>query len=87
MRRYTLIFFYSGCDSEIFNIGSLHDAIAIEAGVLKAWYKMSMTFPIAVRKTHLTGMVIIDNKFHTVIENTTYVKITEKLDIFKERRK
>ena len=74
MEMYTIIFFYSDGSTEMHEAGSITSVMAIEAGVLESCYEFAMRFPNVIRKCYLTGMVIINNKRHDVIENKTYVK-------------
>ncbi len=74
MSTYTVIFFYSDGSTNTYEAGSTTSATAIEAGVLQSWYEFAMRYPNLARMCHLTGMVIIDNRYLTVIENKTYVK-------------
>lgn len=74
MTMYTIIFFYSDGTTEAHKAENISDTSAIEAGVLQSWYEFAMKFPNLTRKCHLTGMVIINNMRHDVIENKTYVK-------------
>lgn len=74
MATYTIIFFYSNGDTDTYEADSIISVMAIESGVLKSWYEMSMTFPNITRKNYLTGMVIINNKRHDVIENINYIE-------------
>ena len=74
MSTYTVIFFYSDGSTNTYEAGSTTSATAIEAGVLGVWYTTVMTEPVIARNRYLTGMVIIDNRYLTVIENKTYVK-------------
>lgn len=74
MEIYTIIFFYSDGTTLTFNAGSVESATAIEAGVLESCYENAMKLPSIVNRYHLTGMVIINNMRHDVIENKTYLK-------------
>lgn len=73
MTTYTMIFFYSDGSTNTYEAGSTTSATAIEAGVLSVWYTTAMTVPVIAKNRYLTGMVIIDNRYLTVIENKTYV--------------
>lgn len=74
MTMYTIIFFYSDGSTEAHNTENITDTSAIEAGVLNAWYKSAMLAPILAKKFHLTGMVLINNRYHWVVENKTYIE-------------
>lgn len=74
MEIYTIIFFYSDGTTHTFNAGSVASATAIEAGVLESWYENTMKLPSIVNRYYLTGMVLINNKYQTVIENKTYIE-------------
>ena len=74
MTTYTVIFFYSDGSTNAYEAGSTTSATAIEAGVLGVWYTTVMTAPVIARNRYLTGMVIIDNRYQTVIENKTYIE-------------
>lgn len=74
MEIYTIIFFYSNGTTDTYKAGSIVQATAIEAGVLSAWYKSAIDLPNSVRNFHLTGMVLINNKYQTVIENKNYIE-------------
>ena len=74
MEIYTIIFFYSDGSTNTYKTGSTISATAIEAGVLGVWYTTAMTAPVIAKICYLTGMVIIDNRYQTVIENKTYIE-------------
>ncbi len=74
MEIYTIIFFYSDGTALTFNAGSVASAIAIEAGALESWYENAIKHPSIVNRYYLTGMVLINNKHHTVIENKNYIE-------------
>ena len=74
MATYTVIFFYSNGSTNAYEAGSTTSATAIEAGVLGVWYTTAMTAPVIARNRYLTGMVIIDNRYQTVIENKNYIE-------------
>ena len=73
MTTYTIIFFYSDGSTNTYEAGSTTSATAIEAGVLGVWYTTAMTAPVIAKNCYLIGMVIIDNRYQTVIENKTYI--------------
>ena len=74
MEIYTIIFFYSDGTTLTLNAGSVASATAIEAGVLESWYENAMERPSIVNKYYLTGMVLINNKYHWVVENKNYIE-------------
>lgn len=72
MSRYTVILFYSNGTSRAYNAKSYGDASAIEAGALGAWYSLAIN---GVNKNYyLTGVVLINNILHIVVQNDTYAR-------------
>lgn len=74
MAMYTIIFFYSDGKTGTYTAGSIAQASAIEVGVLSAWYKFAIDLPNHVKIFRLTGMVLINNKYQTVVENKNYIE-------------
>ena len=74
MEIYTIIFFYSDGATDTHTAGDIATASAIEAGVLNAWYKSAMLAPNLVKNFYLTGMVLINNRYHWVVENKNYIE-------------